>query len=426
MNQPHSSLSARLKKLGPAAIITSAFIGPGTVLTATIAGTNFGMALLWVVLLAVIALMILMEMSARIGIAGRSNVIDAAVEMFPGNKVWEYFVKGLIVTATGAICFAFQSGNISGASAGLSDLTGGLISIPVGAALIGAVAIATIFLSSFRALSRVMQFFVSFMAIVFVVTLVAVQPSVGEIAKGTFIPTLPENSLFNALGLVGTTLIGINLILHSITTGEKWAGKEGDEKHIEASVKDARFDILFNIIIGGLITFSIIIVAATTLHGTGTQIKSPAEFSLSLQPVLGDWARYIGDLGLFAAGLSSAIAIPFTFRAIMSKAFNTKDGINNTKLRVVAVIVVLFAVFILFNKISPLAIILVAQATSGLVLPIIAAILLVAANNQRIMRGFTNKPWQNIVGGLAVVLSFILGANGLLNVIKKLIALFVG
>ncbi|MBV7433176.1 Nramp family divalent metal transporter [Dermabacteraceae bacterium TAE3-ERU5] len=413
--QQQSGLKARFQKMGPAAIITSAFIGPGTVITATKVGTEFSYALLWVLLLAVIALVVLMEMSSRVGIAGGKNVIDAAIDMFPSSIIWKRFVQTIIVAGTLAICFAFEAGNIVGASAGLADIT----SMPIWAAAVitAAIAAATVFMTSYTALSRIMQFFVSAMAILFVVTMVAVLPSIPGILGGMVIPSMPEGSVISALALVGTTLIGINLVLHSITSGEKW----GQDKDVKTAVKDARFDILFNIIIGGMITMSIIVVAAKVLHGTGTQVNSPLVFTKSLEPVLGSWARIVGDLGLFAAGLSSAIAVPFSMRAILSKVFHTEGGIANPYLRGLGLVVVAFGTFLAISGAKPIQIIIFAQATSGFILPFIAALLIIAANNSKVMKEYVNKPWQNVVGGLAVLLSFILGFWGLYNVISKLI-----
>lgn len=409
------SFADRLKKLGPAAIITSAFIGPGTVVTATVSGATFSYSLLWVVLLASIALIVLMEMASRIGIAGNMNAIDAAAAVFPNSIGWKRFVQIVIVAGTLAICFAFEAGNIVGASAGLADLTG----IPVWAAatVTALIAVSTVFLSSYKTLSRIMQIFVSLMGILFVITMIAVKPDLGALFRGLLIPSMPEGSVINALALVGTTLIGINLVLHSITTNETWAGK-GDVKE---GIADARFDIFVNIAIGAVITLSIVIVGAAVLYGTNAKVSSPLVFTQSLEPVLGSWARYVGDLGLFAAGLSSAIAVPFTMRAILSNVFTWEKGIASTQVRVLGVIVVAFGAAFAILGSSPTQIIIFAQATSGFILPFIAALLLVAANNKKVLGEYVNKAWQNVIGSAAVILAFILGVWGLYNVILKLI-----
>ena len=109
----------KLKNMGPAAIITSAFIGPGTITTATLVGVKFQYALLWAVVFSGIALIVLMEMSSRIAIASHKNVIDAAIALKPESRGWRLFVQIFVGLAVGISCFAFQSGNEIGASAGL-------------------------------------------------------------------------------------------------------------------------------------------------------------------------------------------------------------------------------------------------------------------------------------------------------------------
>ena len=150
----------KLKNMGPAAIITSAFIGPGTITTATLVGVKFQYALLWAVVFSGIALIVLMEMSSRIAIASHKNVIDAAIALKPESRGWRLFIQIFVGLAVGISCFAFQSGNEIGASAGLQDITG----MPqwVSALIIGVIALIAA-LASNKVLETIMQVFVSVM-----------------------------------------------------------------------------------------------------------------------------------------------------------------------------------------------------------------------------------------------------------------------
>ena len=251
----------KLKNMGPAAIITSAFIGPGTITTATLVGVKFQYALLWAVVFSGIALIVLMEMSSRIAIASHKNVIDAAIALKPESRGWRLFVQIFVGLAVGISCFAFQSGNEIGASAGLQDITG----MPqwVSALIIGVIALIAA-LASNKVLETIMQVFVSVMGVLFLVTAIAVAPNLGQVVTG-LVPVVPEGGLMNTMALIGTTLIGMNLILHSITSQGKYTSIE--------ELPDARFDIRFNIIIGIIITASILITSGTVLYGTGTSVN---------------------------------------------------------------------------------------------------------------------------------------------------------
>ena len=129
----------------------------------------------------------------------------------------------------------------------------------------------------------------------------------------------------------------------------------------------------------------------------------------------------MGDIGLFAAGASSVITIPFTLRAILSRIFKWEKGIASTPARVLGVLAVIFGAALAITGTSPVQIIIFAQATSGFALPFIAALLLVAANNKKALGEHVNKTWQNLVGSFAVILAFILGFWGLFKVVSRLL-----
>lgn len=399
----------KLKNMGPAAIITSAFIGPGTITTATLVGVKFQYALLWAVVFSGIALIVLMEMSSRIAIASHKNVIDAAIALKPESRGWRLFVQIFVGLAVGISCFAFQSGNEIGASAGLQDITG----MPpqwVSALIIGVIALIAA-LASNKVLETIMQVFVSVMGVLFLVTAIAVAPNLGQVVTG-LVPVVPEGGLMNTMALIGTTLIGMNLILHSITSQGKYTSIE--------ELPDARFDIRFNIIIGIIITASILITSGTVLYGTGTSVNGALTFTKSLEPVLGSWARVVGDIGLLAAGLSSAIAVGFTFKTIFSALFHWEGGSSCTKAKLLAIIVIVFGTVLAMVNTSPAAIIVAAQAISGFILPFIAILLLVIANSKKLLGNYTNSVIRNVLGGIAAVATLGLAIRALYNLITTL------
>ena len=81
------SIIDRLKEAGPAAVVTSAFIGPGTITTATSAGVDFGYALLWAVVFSGLSLVIIMNMASRIAVIGNKNIIEASTDLLPNSKL---------------------------------------------------------------------------------------------------------------------------------------------------------------------------------------------------------------------------------------------------------------------------------------------------------------------------------------------------
>ena len=403
------TLGQKLKNIGPAAIITSAFVGPGTITTCTSAGISFGYALLWTVVFSGISLVVLMEMAARTAIISGDNLIDASIRVLPENKAWKYFIKVVMFLSVAAVCFAFQAGNEIGASSGLQDIFG----MPqwVAALIIGLITLCTAVMGSYKLLEKVMQLLVSAMGILFLITMVTVHPDILGILKG-IIPTLPEGSAATSISLIGTTLVGINLVLHSINCQDRYKKEE--------DLSDARFDINVNVWIGVIITLSIIITSTAVLYGTDTQVTSPLVFSKQLEPILGSWARIIGDLGLFAAGISSAIAVAYTIKAIFSKLFRWEGGPDSRNAKIAGAIVVVFGTVLAMVNTKPAQIIVFAQAVSGFSLPLFAILLMLVTNNKRIMGDKTNSIWRNLWGIIAVVVTLGLGIKGLYGVFSNL------
>ncbi|VAW21535.1 Manganese transport protein MntH, partial [hydrothermal vent metagenome] len=111
------------KNTGPGVLVAAAFIGPGTVTLCTLAGVKYGYSLLWAMTLSIVATVILQEMSARIGIItqkGLAQVIKEQIKSPILNKITIILILSAIVVGNAA----YEAGNISGASLGISAIFG--------------------------------------------------------------------------------------------------------------------------------------------------------------------------------------------------------------------------------------------------------------------------------------------------------------
>lgn len=401
MNEERSFID-RLKEAGPAAVVTSAFIGPGTITTATNAGVDFGYALLWAVVFSGVSLVVIMNMASRIAIIGNKNIIEASTDLLPNSKLWKNFVLGLLALVIGLTALGFSAGNLIGATTGFAEIIP--LSTPMAALLMGVgVSIALIF-STPQIVETIMQVFVAVMGIIFVVTAIIVGPDFTALLKG-FIPSMPSGSIVNTIALIGTTFIGINLVYHSVASADKWSEEE--------DLKDSYFDTMMNVALGVLMTLALIITTATVLSGTGVIVDSPMVYVNALEPVLGTWARIFGALGLFFAGLSSSIATAYMAGLIFGRIFGwVEDDVRAKAISIAAIVVgTLFAMF----GARPTQIILFAQATSGFFLPFISILFVIAANSKSLGK-YKNTVFQNILGAISVVVTLVLGMWTLYNV----------
>ncbi|AQA19660.1 manganese transporter [Halioglobus japonicus] len=388
---------------GPGLLVTAAFIGPGTVTTASVAGASFGYALLWALLFSVIATAVLQEMSARLGLVTRQGLAQALRDTFSGRWYGTVAVI-LVVAAVGFGNAAYEAGNITGAALGLQGLSG--VDGWIWSLLVGGASGALLFSGRYKMIEGVLVVLVLLMSTVFLLTFIMVRPSLAEFFGGMLRPTLPEGSLLTAIALIGTTVVPYNLFLHSSAVQEKWPASEG----LDRSLRAARVDTGVSIGLGGLITLAIMSTAAAAFFGSNMEITA-ANIAVQLEPLLGSASRYFFAIGLFAAGLSSAVAAPLAAAYAVSGALGWQADLASWRFRSIWLAVLLCGTFFAVIGTKPLTAILFAQAANGFLLPICAIFLLLMVNRKAAMGGHCNGLASNLLG--AVVVAVTLGLGGL-------------
>ena len=251
-------------RFGPGLLVTAAFIGPGTVATASRAGAEFGYALLWTLLFAVVATIVLQEMSARLGLVARLGLSEAIRESI--RPTWaRRSALALVLTAIVLGNTAYQTGNLMGAGLGLQLLTG--LPIEVGAIAVGVTVAAVLALDrTSRWLQTVLITIVLAMSAAFLATAFVVRPELSQMVHGMITISLPERSLLTALALIGTTVVPYNLFLHATAVQNRWPRNIDTDSALRA----ARLDAVAAIAIGGLVTMAIVAAAAAAFHSKGS------------------------------------------------------------------------------------------------------------------------------------------------------------
>ena len=406
------SVLHRLRNLGPGLLVAAAFIGPGTVTTATVAGAQFGYALLWAVVFSVIATIVLQEMSARLGLVSREGLGEALRTMF-SNRIVRGLSIGLVI---GAIAFgnaAFQAGNITGAAIGLEALTNA--SAKLWAVVVAVAAFILLAYGAYKWIERVLMVLVGLMSIVFVTTMIIARPSLSDVVAGVFPPRIPDGSLLTILALIGTTVVPYNLFLHASAVQEKWS----QQVPIDEALKASRLDTVLAISLGGLVTLAIVVTAAT-FFARGTIIQSAAMMAEQLEPVLGPAAKYFFAGGLLAAGLTSAITAPLAAAYATAGALGWRRDLKDPRFRAVWAAILVVGVVLAVVGRKPVAAILFAQAANGLILPLIAVFLLIVLNRTDLLGKYSNGVAANLAGGAVVLVAAGLGAYKLLDVVGVL------
>jgi manganese transport protein len=381
-----------IRRLGPGLLVAAAFIGPGTIVTASRAGASYGMALVWAVVFSAFATSVLQEMAARVGLVSRLGLSEAIRASF-SKPVLRVLSLGLVAVAITLGNAAYQTGNLLGAALGLEILTG--VAPKTWAVFIAVAAFAILRSGTYRIIQRVLVALVVFMSFVFLVTAVLVRPSITELASG-LVPTIPNGSLLTVIALIGTTVVPYNLFLHASTVQEKWP----ETLATDQALTQSRMDTMLSVALGGLVTIAVIVNA------------TPLDDVANLPP----WARSFYGLGLFAAGLTSSITAPLAAAYATSGALGWDYDLRGTRFRAVWGFVILTGLVLALAGGSPTEAIVLAQAANGLLLPLIAVFLLFVVNDQKLMGSFRNRPLANVLGALVVLVVAGLGGYQLARV----------
>jgi manganese transport protein len=402
------------KNIGPGTLVAAAFIGPGTVTLCTLAGVNFGFNLLWAMLLSIIATIVLQEMAARLGIISQKGLSEVIREEIKTP----FLRKGITILILAAVVVgnaSYEAGNISGGILGLESVLGkysfslGTNSINSMSLLIGLIAFALLYIGSYKFLEKALISLVLLMSVSFVATTIITKPNLLEVLNGLFIPKFPEKSILTIIGLVGTTVVPYNLFLHAALVKERWHKKE--------DLKFARKDTMISIILGGLVSMAIIISAAAIQT---PDIANAADLAKGLAPLFGDFAKYFMALGLFAAGITSAITAPLAAAYVAKGCLGWSGGLKSKKFRFVWIAILFLGVLFSSIGIKPIEIIKFAQVANGMLLPIIAGILLWIVNKKSVLGSYVNSKTQNILGILIVCIAVFLGVKVILKVLNIL------
>jgi Mn2+/Fe2+ NRAMP family transporter len=384
-------------------ILTAAFIGPGTVTACASAGSRHGLTLLWALGFSTLACLVLQEATGRLTIVSGMDLGGAIRRRFRGRRSGPLV---LILVLGGILlgCAAYEAGNVLGAVAGAVLGT----PLPGRAVVVACAAFAGLLLwfGRTRDVARILGAAVGLMGAVFLLVALLLRPSPAGLLRHLLIPEIPDGSGLIVLGLIGTTVVPYNLFLGSgLARGQ--------------TLRDLRWGLAVAIPVGGLLSMAILVV--------GTAVEGPFDFaalSATLTDRLGDWTRPLFALGLFTAGLSSAITAPLaaavTARSLFGEDRPRSWADRGWRYRVSWLSVLLVGITLGFLGVKPVPAILVAQAFNGLLLPFVAIFLWIVINDRGVMGELgRNRSWANLLMGIVTLVTLILGAMNVLGALAS-------
>ena len=373
--------------------MAAAFIGPGTITMCSIAGAQFKYGLIWALIVSILLTMFIQLIAIRIGLTTKHTLSNLIKVQFQSGLL-KYTSILLIISAIFIGNSAYEAGNISGAVMGFELLFGKSFQfnqINIFSILSGILALPLIIFGNNKVLEKILIILVLIMSFSFVFTVFIVGIDFNLLLSSSNLFSFSSESILTIAGLIGTTVVPYNIFLHVALVNNRWKSTK--------ELRFANFDTIVSISIGGLISLCILLTAAGL---NNSDILNAVDLAYSLQPLYGDFSKYIVAIGLLSAGLTSSITAPIAAAYVVCGCFGFSINRKSKLFKIIAVIVLLIGVIFSSIGFSPIEIIKFAQVTNGILLPLVVVFLLFLANNTRLLKNNTNNLFQNVLGLIVI------------------------
>jgi NRAMP (natural resistance-associated macrophage protein)-like metal ion transporter len=393
-----AQLAIFLGVLGPGIITANVDNDAGGITTYSIAGAYFGYSLLWALIPITIALFVVQEMCARMGVVTGKGLADLIREYF-GVKLTVILLLGIIVANLGTTTAEFAGIAASMEIFGVSKY----ISVPLAAALVWLVIVK----GNYRSIEKIFLL-ASFVYVTYIISGLLLRPNWSFLFAQTITPTVRLDSayLFMIVGIVGTTIAPwMQFYLQSTMV----------EKGVKISeYKYAKWDVYIGCIITDVVSYFIIFTCAATIYVYGIRIETAKDAALALYPLAGAYSASLFAFGLLNASLFAASILPLSTAYLLCEGMGWDSGLNKRFwdapqfYTLYTLLIVIGATIILIPDAPLLLIMLLSQVINGSLLPLVLVFMLILINNKKLMGEYTNSRAFNIVAWSTTIIMSIL------------------
>ena len=373
--------------MGPGIITSNVDNDAGGITTYSLAGAQFGLRLIWSLIPIMVALIIIQEMCARMGVVTGKGLSDLIREKF-GVKITFYLMIGVFLTNMGNVLSEF-----AGVAAGMEVFgVNKLISVPLSAFLVWWMVVKGTYKSVEKAFLVACVFYICY-----IITGIIVKPDWGHVFEQFFHPqlSLQPSEMTMLIGVVGTTIAPWMQFYLQASIVEKGIKIE--------DYKFARFDVVVGGVMVNIVAFFIILVCSETLFKHGVRIETAKDAALSLKPLAGKYCTYLFAFGLVNASLFAASILPLSTTYLICEGLGWEAGIDKKFEEApqfygfYSIIIFLGAGIILYPNFPLIPIMYFSQVINGMVLPVVLIFMLLLINDKKLMMEHTNGPIFNTI-----------------------------
>jgi len=388
-----------LSIVGPGIITANVDNDAGGITTYSVAGAKYGYALLWVMPLVTLALVIIQEMSARLGVVTGKGLADLIRESM-GVRITTLILSLLVF-----VNLANTVSEFAGIAASLEIFSiSKYVSVPLAALVVWLL----ILRSNYKLIERVFLV-ASAIYLAYVASGILARPVWGEVMQALATPKFQLNADYVTIfvTIIGTTIAPWMQFYQQSSIVDK--GLNAQDYGYE------RIDVIVGSLFAVFVAGFIMIACAATLFKSGISIETAQDAAVALGPLAGKYASILFALGLLNASLFSAAILPLSTAYSVCEAFGWEASLSrNLKeapifFGIYTAFIVLGAAIILLPIKSLVQAMLVSQTLNGLLLPVILIAMLYLINDARLMGRFTNKAGFNILAWTTALILIILG-----------------
>ncbi|EKQ57664.1 MULTISPECIES: Nramp family divalent metal transporter [Clostridium] len=396
----YNSIKSRqlLKFLGPAFIVSVAYIDPGNFATNISGGSKFGYTLIWVILCSNLMAIFLQIMSAKLGIATEHNLPEMCSKVFSRSANWIFW----IIAEIGAM--ATDLAEFLGGTIGLYLL----FHIPmIYAGLItGLITYIICYMEKYgqKVVELIISVLVAIICIAYTLELFLAKPNWFQVGIHTIIPSLPNGeAVLIAVGMLGATVMPHVIYLHSQLVQHRSIdlSNEGKLKHL----KMEKIDVTIAMNIAFIINAAMVVVSAAVFNRNGLVVDTMEQAHTSLQPLLGSLSSSAFGIALLASGLSSSAVGTMAGQTIMKGFVNLSIPINIRRIITMAPALIIIAL-----GINPMNALILSQVALSFILPFPIIQMLIIAKRKDLMGILVNKSLVRFFGALIATIIIVLNA----------------
>ena len=385
--KPWARLLILVSLIGPGVITANIDNDAGGIATYSIAGAQFGYGLLWTLIPATIALIVVQEMAARMGVVTGKGLAELIRERF-GVTITFWLMVGLFLTDVGNTTAEFAGWAASLELFGVTKY----VSVPVAALFVWVLVVK----GTYQLFERVFLV-ICLVYLTYAVAAVMAKPHWMEVARQTILPSFRFDAsyLSMTIGLIGTTIapwmqfyLQSAIVEKGVPRSQYWA---------------SRVDVIAGSFMTDIVALFIMVACGATLFPAGIRVDSAEQAAMALAPLAGPYASVLFAIGLANASLFSACILPLATAYYMCEAMGWEAGVNKTWreapefMGLYTAFIVIGALIVMIPRMPLIEIMWVSQVVNGVMLPFVVIFMLKLINDKTLMGDATNSRLQDVV-----------------------------